>query len=155
MAEVTTIQEVNANLSNVWASWSDFGNIDQFHPSLKNSHLIQGSAETGLGATRQCNFSDGKNYIREKIIGYVPEKQLVFDIYEGTMPLKKAIGTLDFEAVGHNRTKVTMQVVFTPKMGLFGQLLVPIMKKKFRSDLGKLLSANATYIEQNSNRAAA
>ncbi len=155
MAEITANQIVNAQISEVWASWNDFANIAQFHPGLKNSHLIQGSSETGLGASRQCNFSDGKNFIREKIIGYVPEKQLVLDIYDGTMPLKTAVGTLDFTSVGHNRTKVTMRMIFTPKMGLIGKLLVPVMKKKLVDELGKLLSANAAFIERNTIQNAA
>ena len=38
-------------------------------------------------------------------------------------------------------------MTFTPKMGVLGQLLVPMLKAKFRGMLQGLLDANADYVE--------
>jgi hypothetical protein len=102
----------------------------------------------GAGATRQCDLSDGKTYIRERIIGYFPQQKIVIDIYEGTMPLKKAEATVVFRALAPNRTEVVMTMDFVPKMGLLGLLMVPMMKPTFRKMLRGLLRGNADYLER-------
>ena len=155
MAVVVVDQTVEAPVADVWASWDAFADIVKFNPLLKDSYLLKDSADTGFGALRQCDFSDGKNYIREKIIGYTPQKQLVLDIYEGTVPLKKAIATIDFEQLGPKRSKVTMRMEFEPKMGLIGRMIVPLMKRQFSSNLGQLLAGNAAHVESLAVRAAA
>ncbi len=155
MAVVAVDQTVEAPVADVWASWDAFADIAKFNPLLKDSYVLKGSSDTGLGALRQCDFSDGKNYIREKIVGYFPQKQLVLDIYEGTVPLKKAVATINFEQLGPNRSKVTMRMDFEPKMGLIGRMMVPLMKRQFSSNLGQLLAGNASYVEGLVRRAAA
>ena len=147
MATVTVTQEVNASVPAVWAAWDDFGNIFRFNPNLKGSHLINDSAPTGLGATRQCDLADGKNYIRERVIEYKPMQQIVIDIYEGTMPLKKAVATFNFNETTANKTKVSMTMDFEPKFGIIGKLMTPMLKSKFRQMLGNLLKANAEFVE--------
>ncbi len=148
MAKVTVTREITAPLLDVWASWDNFGAIARFNPSLKASRLIDNSAPSGTGATRQCDLADGKNYIRERIIGYFPQQKIVIDIYEGTMPLKKAEATLTFRALAPNRTEVAMTMDFVPKMGLLGLAMVPMMKSTFRKMLTGLLRSNADYLER-------
>lgn len=148
MAKVTVTRTVKAPLEQVWASWDDFGNIYRFNPNLKGSHLLQGSQPTGAGARRQCDLADGKNYIRERIIGYRDQEEMVIDIYEGTMPLKSAVATLSFQPAGTGQTAVKMEMDFSPKFGPLGAVMVPLMKPKFRQMLQALLDANAAYVEQ-------
>lgn len=155
MAEVIVDQIVEAPLAELWASWDAFADIAKFNPHLKASYLMAESAETGLGARRQCDFSDGKNYVREKIIGYVPQRQLVLDIYEGTVPVKDAVATLEFIRLDTNRSKVTMRMSFVPKMGPIGRLMLPMMKKQFAGMLGQLLAGNASYVEGQARQAVA
>ncbi|MEM7056052.1 MAG: SRPBCC family protein [Pseudomonadota bacterium] len=147
MAKVAVTTTVKAPLEQVWASWDDFGNIYRFNPNLKGSYLLPGSQPTGPGARRQCDLADGKNYIREKIIGYQDQKEMVIDIYEGTMPLKSAVAILSFRSTGSDQTVVTMEMDFKPKFGPIGALMVPMMKPKFRQMLQALLDANAAYVE--------
>ena len=147
MATVTVERTVDAPLAKVWEAWDDFGNIARFNPNISASRLINNSADTGLDAQRQCDFTaDGTQYIRERIIGYEPQKQLRIDIYEGTVPFKQAMATVDFEALGPERTRVRFTMAFTPKFGLFGALMVPMMKPKFAKMLGKLLDGNKAYV---------
>lgn len=148
MANVTAKQTINASVSDVWATWNDFGDIYRFNPGLKASRLINDSANSGTGAMRQCDMVDGKNYIRERLIASVPEKSMTIDIYEGTIPVKRAVATLTFEARGASLTEVTMSMDFTPKMGLFGKLLIPMMKPQFRKSLVNLLAGNAAFVER-------
>ena len=148
MAKVTVSETVDAPLADLWASWDDFGDIYRFNPNLKTSFLLDGSATTGLGARRQCNLADGKNHIQERIIEYTPQKKLVIDIYHGTLPLKSALATFDFESLGPGKSRVTMTMDFTPKFGPLGLLMVPMMKPQFRRMLGALLKANAGYVER-------
>lgn len=148
MADVTVKRIVNAPVSDVWASWDDFGDIARFNPNLKGSRLLSGSSETGQGARRQCDMADGKNYLLERIVGYTPEKEMVVDIYDGTMPLKSAKATLRFVSTTANRTEVSMRMEFVPKMGLLGKLMIPMMKPQFRKMLQGLLDANAAFVER-------
>ena len=147
MAKVTLKRTVNAPVAKVWESWNDYGNIDKFNPNLNRSFLIGDNGTTGLGATRQCDLSDGKNYIQEKIIDYVPERRLAIDIYNGTMPLKRATATVEMRPLSATRTEMTFTMEFTPKFGLLGKPMVPLMKPQFRKLLGNLMDGNAAYVE--------
>ena len=147
MPEVTLIRTVNAPVARVWDSWNDFAHIDKFNPNLRRSFLIGGNGDTGLGATRQCDLADGKNYIQERIIEYVPERRMVLDIYDGTMPLKRAKATIEMRPLSADRTQLNFTMDFTPKMGLLGRLMVPLMKPQFRKLLGKLVDGNKAYVE--------
>ncbi|MEL6207810.1 MAG: SRPBCC family protein [Pseudomonadota bacterium] len=146
MAHVIVEKVVSATPADVWASWDDFGNIAKFNPNLAGSHLLADQA-TGVGATRQCDMKDGKNHIRERIVEYAPKQRMVVDIYEGTMPLKKAVATIVLSPAGSGRTRVQMKMEFQPKFGLLGALMVPMMKPQFRKMLQALLDGNATYVQ--------
>jgi len=155
MAIVTTKQIVEAPLSSVWASWDKFADVSKFHPGVADSYLVERSSETGLGAKRQCDLTDGKTYLKEKIIGYKPERQMVIDIYESNAPIKKAVVTIDFKPLSADRTEVNLHMDFTPKLGLVGKMIQPIMKKQFSKALGDLVSGNASYVEKQANAVAA
>ena len=152
MADVTVNRTVNAPVADVWAAWDDFGAIERFNPNLKASYLIGDSADqgppTGVGATRQCDLKDGRNHIRERIVDYAPERRMVVDIYDGTMPLESATATITFEPTAAERTRVTMRMDFRPKFGPLGTLMVPMMKPQFRRMLQGLLDANAAFVER-------
>lgn len=147
MAEVSVTKIIEAPVSAVWASWDDYANIAKFHPGLSDSHLLEESVKTGMGARRRCNLSDGKNYLLEEVIVYAPEKQLVLDIYEMTVPLKSAQATINFKALGDNRSEVTMSIVFIPKMGVIGTMMTPMMKKQFTKTIASILDTNASFVQ--------
>lgn len=149
MAEISISRTIDATVQNVWESWDNFGAIDVFNPNLKRSFLLPGSQKTGLGATRQCDLLDGKNYIQERIVEYEPRRKMVVNVYNGTIPLKRALATIEVEAVGFDRCKVTFTMVFEPKFGLLGRMMVPMMKRQFRGLLGKLLDGNKAFVEAN------
>lgn len=147
MPTIELTKDINASIEDVWKSWDDYGNIATFHPGLQSSHLINGTSDTGLGAERQCNMKDGKNYIQERIVDYVPNKRMSVDIYSGTMPLKSALATIEVKALGANRTQVRMKMKFQMKFGFFGRLMAVMMKPQFRKLLESALASNKTFVE--------
>ena len=51
------------------------------------------------------------------------------DISKAVWPLRRAIATFTFKALGPGKTEVTMQMEFTPKFGVLGQLMAPMLKE--------------------------
>ena len=147
MHEIVVKREVNVPLATLWESWDDFANIDKFNPNLNRSFTINDTKATGLGAERQCDFSDGKNHIQERVTVYEPEKRLLVDIYDGSVPLKRAEGDFTFRALSPTRSEVTMTFRFTPKFGLLGRLMAPLIRSQFHPALAKLLDGNKAYLE--------
>lgn len=145
MARVSVERTIDAPVEEVWKTWDDFGNISAFHPLLKSSHLL-GNQQTGKGATRQCDLKDG-NRIQERIIEYVPQQRLAVDIYDGTLPLSRAIVTFLLKPVGR-ATHITMTIDFTPKFGPMGAVMIPLMKPQFRKMMLTLLDGNAVHVEK-------
>ena len=146
MAKIQVKQTVKAQREEVFATWNDFGNIYKFHPGLKHSRLINQSQNGGLGAQRQCNLKDGKNWLKEKVTTFVPNQRMVIDIYQSSMPLKSARAELDFRSVGEN-TEVSFTIHFTPGMGPFGYLMLPMMKMQFKGMIRDMLKSNAEFVE--------
>ena len=73
---------------------------------------------------------------------------MVVTIYDGTVPLKSAVITLDLDQLGPNRTQISILFRFEAKMGLIGKLLQPLMKSQFSKALNRLLEGNAAYLEK-------
>ncbi len=152
MVTITVQKVVDAPMNAVWESWDDYANIANFHPGVHSSYLLGKEKETGLGALRQCDFTDGKTFLKERISEYELHKKMTVDIYETNAPIKDAKADFEFDSVDLNQTRVTMTMVFTPKMGLLGKLLTPIMKKQFTKGLQGLLDGNAEYVEGQAAR---
>jgi hypothetical protein len=148
MAEVLIHQIVHALINEVWSSWDKFGDIYKFNPSLSGSFHLDGTPATGIGAERECTMKDGKNYIRERIVEYVPERRMVIDIFDTSLPLKSARASFLLNPKGASHTEVIMKMEFEPSMGIFGKLMIPVMKPVFRRMLGKLLKGNSDYVEK-------
>ncbi len=146
MPSITTKKIINAPVEEVWASWNDFGDIYKFNPSINASRLLGGDA-TGIGARRHCDLKDGKNWVRERIVDYVPSKRMTIDVYESSMPIKAMTATLTFRSITDVKTEVAFTAEFEPKMGFLGKLMAPLMKRQFRPMLASMLDGNADYVE--------
>ncbi|MEM7188037.1 MAG: SRPBCC family protein [Pseudomonadota bacterium] len=155
MVTIVVEKTVNAPISSVWASWDDYANIAEFHPGLKASYLLEQDRNTGIGATRQCDFSDGKTFLKERVTGYETNKRMVIDIFDTNAPIKDAKAIFEFAELGPRQTQVTMTMIFTPKMGIIGKLITPLMKLQFRKGLGGLLESNARHVESGEELLAA
>lgn len=147
MQTINVTKIINAPVEQVWESWDDFGNIYKFNPSITASRLL-GEDSTGIGAKRECELKDGKNWLREKIVDYVPLKRMRIDIYESSMPIKTMSATVTFRAITDAKTEVAFTAEFEPKMGFLGKLMAPLMKRQFRPMLASMLDGNADYVER-------
>ncbi len=148
MANVTMKKDIDAPAEQTWAQWDDFANIYLFNPNIRASRLINDSAATGQGAQRHCDMEDGKNWLKEKIVGYTPGRQMVVEIYETSLPMKSAIATVTVEPIGGARSRLTFSMDFEPGMGIIGKLMVPMMKSKFSGLLSKMMNASAAHVEK-------
>ena len=147
MPVITLTETVNAPIREVWDSWDDFGDIYKFNPNLSGSFTLDGTPSSGKGAGRQCDMKNGKDYLRERVIEHVPERRLVVDIYEASMPIERALATFEFAPKGPNRTQVTMTMDYVPQ-GIMGRIMTPLMKPMFARLLGKLLRGNKDFVER-------
>ncbi|KZK99074.1 SRPBCC family protein [Pseudovibrio ascidiaceicola] len=150
MVSIAVYQTVNAPISTVWNTWNDYGNIDKFHPGLRASYLLGKKQKTGVGAVRQCDFTDGKTFLKERISEYLENQRITIDIYDTNAPFKDGQAIFEFTPQGPSKTRVTMTMSFTPKMGILGKLLTPFMKFQFKKGLRGLLKSNADYVEKYS-----
>lgn len=94
------------------------------------------------------DMADGKNFVREQIVGYQPQRKIEIDVYDGSLPLKSARASFDFREKGAGRTEVSMTMDFVPKFGIIGALMIPMMKPQFRKMLKSMLDGNAAYVER-------
>lgn len=146
MPSITTKKIVNAPVEEVWASWDEFGDIYKFNPSINGSRLL-GADATGIDARRHCDLKDGKNWVRERIVDYIPSKRMKIEVYESSMPIKTMNATLTFRSITDEKTEVVFTAEFEPKMGILGKLMAPLMKRQFRPMLASMLDGNADYVE--------
>ena len=140
MTKIIETFKSNASPEAAWALLSDFGNIDFFNPNLKDSYLLEGSSETGVGTLRQCNLADGKNYIRERVVDWKEGESYTIDIYEGTMPLTNILTTLGVRPKGQG-SELFMEMEYTPKYGPVGAIMNVVMLRRYvRGMMAKVLS---------------
>lgn len=150
MASTCVHKVVNAPIESVWASWDDFANIYKFNPAVSASRLLTDVDQpTEIGTRRECELSDGKNWLRERIIDYCPMQHMKIEIYESSMPVKSMFVTINFVSLPDGNTEISMTSEFEPGMGIVGKLMSPLMKRQFRSMFIGLLDGNAEYVERH------
>lgn len=146
MQTINVKKVIDAPIEQVWESWDDFGNTYKFNPGINASRLLSEEL-TGEGARRECDLKDGKNWVREQIVDYVPLKRMRIDIYESSMPIKTMSAIVTFRSINEAKTQVEFTAEFEPKMGFLGKLMAPLMKRQFRPLLTSMLDGNADYVE--------
>lgn len=157
MQEFTINKTVNVPIEKVWANWDDFANIARFNPNIKESFLLTPTdKETGVGTLRECKMPDDKNWVRERILDYRPDRNITLEVYESSMPIKKMTIDTSFKKVSETITEMTLHCKFELKMGVVGKMMGPMMKKRFEPMLMNLLEGNAAYLERGvvANKAA-
>ncbi|MEO0689711.1 MAG: SRPBCC family protein [Pseudomonadota bacterium] len=147
MAKVTTTRTIEASAGEVWASLDDYGGIAKWNQNLADSRILPGSAETGLGAQRQCDLnSDGSEYLRETINVYEPGRKLGLVVDDTTMPMEGATCLFEVRPLGVNKSEIIFTMDFEPPMGFLGKLMLPMMKPMLRGKMAKALEGNDKYV---------
>jgi len=104
-------RKIFAPPADLWAYLADFGNIHAFHPFLKGSQLTEGTRSCEVGGTRQCDMKDG-NFLKERIVEWKEGSHYTVEIYETSLPLKKARATLGVRPLddGGSAAYMTMDI---------------------------------------------
>ncbi|TAN50094.1 MAG: SRPBCC family protein [Rhodospirillales bacterium] len=139
MAEITVAKLINASRTKVWDVASDIGHVDVFHPMVEAA-IATSDLKRGVGASRRCDFYDGKGSVDETVTAWTEGQSFTIAITRGTMPFKQADATFTFQDAGPARTMVEVTMRYKMKGGplgaMFGVLMVgPMMKKMLRGVL--------------------
>ena len=68
-------------------------------------------------------------------------------MFESSLPLLSATARIVLEEESRNTTHLAMTLSFSPKFGVLGRLMIPVMKPRFKRMLVRVLEANAAYVE--------
>jgi uncharacterized protein YndB with AHSA1/START domain len=147
MPDIRKEVTIHASIAEVWDVWDDFGAIANWHPGLRKSALLDQSPATGIGAKRRCDFADGKHFILEEIVDYQAGKSMAVHIFDGNIPVQTSKVTFSLDALGPDKTRLSAEVDFQLRGGVFGSIAKPLAKKQLGKDISKLLQANKTHVE--------
>jgi ribosome-associated toxin RatA of RatAB toxin-antitoxin module len=121
--------------------------LDKTDPTVKKATLISEN-KTGLEAKRKVLMQDGKNWFDEKIIAFIPNEELVYQLTDCSFPIKGLKHTYSFQKIG-DQTKVQQVMEYTVKFGILGVLMDKMMiGKQFNSGINKFLTGLKTYAEK-------
>jgi len=120
--KVSLKKKIKAPSEKIWTYLADYSNIHRFHPLLKSAHFIEGAETCEIGSTRQCNMKDG-NYVKERIVDWKEGAHYTVDVYDTSMPIKKASATLGVSPLSNGHTEAFIQMDITPKYKIIQPLL--------------------------------
>ena len=138
---------INAPSSKIWAVLSDFSNIQKFHPNVQDVDQLS-EADRGLGAARRCNFYSGGSAV-EKITAWDDELQsFTCTVTELAAPLLDVTAGMRVEKIDSHRSKVHIEMSYTPKWGILGKLLdVLVLRFAMQSTFKKVLKGLELHVE--------
>jgi hypothetical protein len=147
MPTITVTRNTKAAPATAWALLSDFGAIDAFNPTLKESHLLDGSCEIGLGAERQCTLKDGRNFIHERVVDWQEGRSYRIEVFGGTMPMDDLMAELAVTP-DHAGSVLRMTMSYRPRWGLLGRLIDPlVLRPMMRHTMHKVIGGLAAKAE--------
>ena len=138
---------INAPSSKIWAVLGDFSNIQIFHPNVQDVDQLS-EVDRGLGAARRCNFYSGGSAV-EKIIAWDDERQFfTCTVTELAAPLVDITAGMRVEKIDSHRSKVHIEMNYTPKWGIFGKILnVLVLRFAMQSTFKKVLKGLELHVE--------
>ena len=151
MGRVYVERQFSVAASQIWSTLADYGNVHKFHPNVSNSFILEGSAESGIGARRCCELSDGKNHILERVTDWQEEQYYIVDIYEGSMPLRVAKAKVGVKAISKFQSIAFMEMDYIPKFGILGQFMDLIFMQRSMNKIGKrMLGGLSSFVTSSS-----
>lgn len=141
MSQVVVSKTISFPVSAVWASLADFGSIHRYSAGVASSPINAGMPRTGIGAERNCLLYDGNN-IQERITQFDANERLALEVFQTSMPLKRADARFDLVATTADQCQLTMTMNYTVKFGPLGRLMDSMMlNKAMTRSLNGLLAA--------------
>lgn len=120
-------RRINAPSEVLWKYLGDYSNIYKFNPLIKDSHFNEGTTACEIGSTRQCNMKTG-DYLKERITDWKEGSHYTVEIYDTSMPVKKADATLGLNQIDDETTETYMEMEIIPKYAI----LKPMMYLMFK-----------------------
>jgi len=112
--KVTKQVTINASADKVWATISDFGGLDKWHPALESDKIVAGK-DNEVGAERLLTLKGGGT-IHEKLLAYDDKRHSMrYSILEGVLPVTEYTSTITVAAAGKDRSTVTWSGSFKRK----------------------------------------
>lgn len=115
---VTTTQAVSigAPIATVWATWADFGNVQNWSPLVAKSYLTS-ETQSGLGTSRHCELVP-RGEVDETITGWRENAKLVVDVHPGG-PIARQQVTIDLAGPhaeeSETTVRMTVELELTPE----------------------------------------
>lgn len=145
MAVVTVHAEIDAPPAQVWAVLADFPNVYRWNPGVERSHATS-DHDTGAAATRRCDLFDG-GYLEERIIDFDPDRSMVVDIFETSLPLVRNVVTFTVAPRGTG-SSVGCSADYSLKYGPLGVLLDWIVgRRQARNGFRDMLHGLKYHVE--------
>jgi hypothetical protein len=125
--KITATRKIKATTEALWNYLGDYANIYRFNPLISHSHFNEGATTCEVGSTRQCDMKTG-DYLKERIIEWKEGSHYSVEIYETSMPLKKAVAKLGVIKIDAQTSEVFMEMEIVAKYAV----LTPIMYLMFK-----------------------
>jgi carbon monoxide dehydrogenase subunit G len=147
MTTFTREIEINASKEKVWQALAKFGDICHAHPGVLTSNLTS-RQETGLGATRHCNFTMMGATSEERAVEWKEGEYMKIEAYElKNLPGIKTM-TVDFAVRQKgNHSVLTSTMDYSMKNPLFDLMNNLMMKKMNAQLLDGIVAGHKKYIE--------
>ena len=125
--KISTKRNIKATPEALWNYLGDYSNIYKFNPLIKDSHFNDGATSCEVGSTRQCDMATG-DYLKERIIEWKEGSHYTVEIYDTSMPVKKAIATLGLNKVDEQTTEAYMHMEIVAKYAVMGPIMYLMFK---------------------------
>ena len=138
---------INHSATSVWKALSSIGTIDQWNPGVEHS-FVSSSYDTGIGACRRCEL-DGKNYLDEEVVEWIPEQKLTMRIVKTNLPFASA--DIKFELTQlDNETRVRVTPIYKLKYGIVGSALDKlVVRSQYQKGMKNLLLGLKHHVESS------
>ncbi|MGI9176158.1 MAG: SRPBCC family protein [Rhodothermales bacterium] len=145
MASFTREIRIGAPVETVWAALADIDTIHRWNPGVSGSHLTSEHTD-GLGASRHCDLGS-RNYLREAVAAWEPQRRLTMRITETNLPFESADIRFALRADGIG-TAVTVSPEYRLKYGAVGRALDRLLiRRRYEAGMQALLEGLKRYVE--------
>jgi len=137
---------INAPVGKVWQVLADLEQVQYYNPLVARTHYVSANKE-GVGAARHCDFKP-KGFSNERVTEWAPNQLIGMEIFESSFPMRYTRWKTYLKKDGFG-TRVTQDLEYEVKFGLFGKLLdALLMRKKYDTVLAGIFNGLKSYLEQ-------
>ncbi|HYE85929.1 MAG TPA: SRPBCC family protein, partial [Vicinamibacterales bacterium] len=150
MATLDNSIEIDAPPDRVWAALTRLDALDAYDPGVKKATLLEGPRE-GVGARRHCDLAP-TGWFRERVIDWVPDQSLAFELFECSLPVKSLTHRYAIVARG-SRTIVRQRMEYHLKGGAFGRIMdALVVRRKWDAGIKGFFAGLKHHVESAPDR---